>query len=67
MIFPTTVGSVILATAIDDDQPSAYLLAVFDEPDNTLLWVHPQRPDNPYRPKELILISVLYAPSEVDR
>lgn len=67
MNFPTVAGSVICATAIDDDRPSTYMLAVFDEPDAVLLWVHPQRPDNPYRPKELTVRRVLYnAASEVN-
>lgn len=59
--FPNTPGSVIRATATDDSRPSLYMLAVLDvDPDGVPAWIHPHRPDEPYRQQDLTLLEVVH-------
>ena len=64
MTTPAFPGSLILATSVDDPKPSPYF-AVQDE--DIMHWVHPYRPDEPYREDELTLISVLHDTTEETR
>jgi hypothetical protein len=60
--WPSVPGSLILARAVDDSTPSPYFLLapLADEPDAEPMWVHPERPDEPYRQKDLTLLGILW-------